>query len=53
MILPQGRLYIALEGFDFGWEPEQVSAKKYPFRGSGNTCQLHFTTTQGGETSEA
>jgi len=32
MILPQGRLYIALEGFDFGWEPEQVYAVAEDYR---------------------
>jgi hypothetical protein len=39
------------ESLDLVWYA--LAQKKYPFRGSGNTCQLHFTTTQGGETSEA
>lgn len=32
MNLPQGRLYVALEDFDFGWEPELVYAVAEDYR---------------------
>lgn len=32
MKLPQRRLYIALEGFDFGWNPELVYAVAKDYR---------------------
>lgn len=32
MNLPQGRLYVALEDFDFGWEPELVNAVAEDYR---------------------